>query len=50
LQRCAGTSSQDWQDRAENVGAALMQERGYLLKEPPEAPEVVNLNKRDQAA
>ena len=29
---------------------AQMQERGYLLKEPPEAPVVANLNKPDQAA
>jgi hypothetical protein len=33
-----------------NVDPAQMEERGYLLKEPPEAPEVANLNKPDQAA
>ena len=29
---------------------AQMQERGYLLKEPPEAREAVSANKRDQVA
>jgi hypothetical protein len=29
---------------------AQMQERGYLLKEPPEAREAMSANKRDQVA
>jgi hypothetical protein len=33
-----------------NVDSEQIQERGYLLKGPPEASEVANLNKRNQAA
>jgi hypothetical protein len=33
-----------------NVDSEQIQERGYSLKGPPEAPEVANLNKRNQAA